>query len=167
MKNILYILSIATLLTSCKTREFLSKGTISEYNLSDDNLIGTEVYITDPVKMIFDTTLTSPDNRKGFISVKQTHLVDVVKIRVQCKGQIETVDYIGKRLVLGVIFEKKAQPIYFIMNKKGFMELYLLKNTVPYNDHSYELVSSSVPYLEVIVKKNKSLNRSKMVMTGY
>ena len=53
------------------------------------------------------------------------------------------------------------------MNKGGFMELYLDKNQVPYNDHNYELVSSSIPYLEVITKRNSSLNRSKIVMTGY
>lgn len=167
MKNILYILAFIFTLTSCKTREILSKGTISEYNLTDDNLIGTEVYITDPVRMVFDTIIISPDNRKGFISVKESHLIDRVKIRVQCKGRVETVDYIGKRLVLGVLFEKKAQPIYFIMNKKGFMELFLEKNQVPYNDHNYELISSDVPYLEVVIKKNRVTNRTKLIMTGY
>ena len=167
MKNILYILAFIFTLTSCKTREILSKGTISEYNLTDENLIGTDVYITDPVRMIFDTTVVSPDNRKGFISVKENHLIDRVKIRVQCKGRVETVDYIGKRLVLGVLFEKKAQPIYFIINKKGFMELYLDKNQVPYNDHNYELTSSDIPYLEVVVKKNSVTNRTKLTMTGY
>ena len=167
MKNILYILAFIFTLTSCKTREILSKGTISEYNLTDENLIGTEVYITDPVRMVFDTIIISPDNRKGFISVKESHLIDRVKIRVQCKGRVETVDYIGKRLVLGVLFEKKAQPIYFIMNKKGFMELYLEKNQVPYNDHNYELISSDVPYLEVVIKKNRVTNRTKLIMTGY
>jgi hypothetical protein len=167
MKNILYILAFIFTLTSCKTREILSKGTISEYNLTDENLIGTEVYITDPVRMVFDTIIISPDNRKGFISVKESHLIDRVKIRVQCKGRVETVDYIGKRLVLGVLFEKKAQPIYFIMNKKGFMELFLEKNQVPYNDHNYELISSDVPYLEVVIKKNRVTNRTKLIMTGY
>lgn len=167
MKNIFYILSTIILLTSCKSREILSKGTISEYNLSDDNLIGTEVYITDPVRMKFDTTIVLPNNRKGFISVNQSHKVDLVKVRVQCKGKIESVDYIGKRLVLGVLFEKRAQPIYFIMNKQGFMELYLIKNKVTYDNHEYELISSNIPYLEVIVKKNKVLNKTKMTMTGY
>jgi hypothetical protein len=167
MKHIFILFTIVLFFTSCKTREFLTKGKISEYNLTDETLIGTEVYITDPIRMIFDTTLTQPDNRKGFIVVKESHFVEKVKVRVQSKGRIETVDYIGKRLVLGVLFEKTAQPIYFIMNKGGFMELYLDKNQVPYNDHNYELVSSSIPYLEVIIKKNSSLSRSKIIMTVY
>ena len=53
------------------------------------------------------------------------------------------------------------------MNKKGFMELYLEKNQVPYNDHNYELISSDVPYLEVVIKKNRVTNRTKLIMTGY
>ena len=54
------------------------------------------------------------------------------------------------------------------MNKKGFMELYMDKNkNIPYNDHNYELVSNSIPYLEVLIKKNSTINRSKIVMTGY
>jgi hypothetical protein len=167
MKNIFILFTLILFFTSCKTREFLTKGTIAEYRLSDENLIGTEVYITDPIRMVFDTILVQPDNRKGFISVKESHVVEKVKVRLYSKGKIETVDYIGSRLVLGVLFEKKAQPIYFIMNKGGFMELYLDKNLVPYNDHNYELISNSTPYLEVIIKKNSSINRSKIVMTGY
>jgi hypothetical protein len=167
MKNIFILFTIFLFFTSCKTREFLTKGTIAEYNLTDETLIGTEVYITDPIKMIFDTTLIEPDNKKGFISVRENHVIEKVKVRLLSKGRVETVDYIGKRLVLGVLFEKKAQPIYFIMNKKGYMELYLDKNQVPYNDHNYELVSTSVPYLEVIIKKNSKFSRSKVIMTGY
>jgi hypothetical protein len=167
MKNILYIIAFVFTLTSCKTREILSKGTISEYNLTDENLIGTEVYITDPVRMVFDTTVVSPDNKKGFISVKESQIIDRIKIRVQCKGRIETVEYIGKKLVLGVLFERKAQPIYFVMNKKGFIELYLDKNKILYDNHKYELVSTEIPYLEVIIKRNKVSNRTKMIMTGY
>jgi hypothetical protein len=123
MKNIFILFTLILFLTSCKTREFLTKGTIAEYNLSDETLIGTEVYITDPIRMVFDTILVEPDNRKGFISVKESHVVEKVKVRILSKGRIETVDYIGKRIVLGVLFEKKAQPIYFIMNKRGCMEL--------------------------------------------
>jgi hypothetical protein len=168
MKNIFILFTLILFFASCKTREFLTKGKISEYSITDETLIGTEVYITDPIRMVFDTTLIQPDNRKGFIEVKETHFVEKVKVRVQSKGVVETVDYIGKRLVLGVLFEKTAQPIYFIMNKGGFMELYLDKNNqVPYNDHNYELVSSSIPYLEVIIKKNSSLSKSKIIMTGY
>ena len=167
MKYTFILFTLILFFTSCKTREFLTKGKISEYNLTDESLIGTEVYITDPIRMGFDTTTIQPDNSKGFISVKESHFVEKVKVRIKSKGRIETVDYIGKRLVLGVLFEKNAQPIYFIMNKGGFMELYLDKNQVPYNDHNYELVSSSIPYLEVITKRNSSLNRSKIVMTGY
>ena len=47
------------------------------------------------------------------------------------------------------------------------MELYMDKNQVPYNDHNYELVSTSVPYLEVIIKKNSKFKKTKVVMTGY
>jgi len=167
MKNIFILFTLILFLTSCKTREFLTKGTIAEYNLSDETLIGTEVYITDPIRMVFDTILVEPDNRKGFISVKESHVVEKVKVRILSKGRIETVDYIGKRIVLGVLFEKKAQPIYFIMNKRGCMELYMNKNLVPYNDHNYELISSDIPYLEVIIKKNSRVKRTKVVMTGY
>jgi hypothetical protein len=41
------------------------------------------------------------------------------------------------------------------------------KNLVPYNDHNYELISSDIPYLEVIIKKNSRVKRTKVVMTGY
>lgn len=167
MKNILYIISLFVILSSCKSREILSKGTINEFNLTDESLIGTEVYITDPVKMRFDTTLTLPNNRKGFITVSEDRKVDVVRVKVQCRGRIESVDYIGQRLVLGVLFEKRAQPLYFIMNKQGFMELYLHNNTVPYNDHDYELLSTDIPYLEVIIKKNKVSKKTKFTMAGY
>jgi len=145
----------------------MSKGLISEYNLTDEILLNTEVYVTDPIRLVFDTTIQTPDNRKGFISVEQNQIVEKVNVRVQSKGIITSIDYFGKNLVVGVLFERKAEPIYFSMSKRGVLELVVIKNKVRYNDHNYDLVSNEIPYLEVIVKKNKRLNKSKVVMTGY
>ncbi len=167
MKNIFILLCLIVSISSCKTREIMSKGLISEYNLTDEILLNTEVYVTDPIRLVFDTTIQTPDNRKGFISVEQNQIVEKVNVRVQSKGIITSIDYFGKNLVVGVLFERKAEPIYFSMSKRGVLELVVIKNKVRYNDHNYDLVSNEIPYLEVIVKKNKRLNKSKVVMTGY
>jgi ribosomal protein S8 len=167
MKYIFILLCVITTITSCKTREIISKELISEYNLTDETLLGTEVYITDPVRMVFDTIVQTPDNRKGFISVSENHIIKKVNVRLQSKGVIKSVDYIGKNLVVGVLFKKKAEPIYFSLNKRGTLELVVIKNRVKYNEVNYELVSNEIPYLEVIVKKNKRSSKSKVTMTGY
>ena len=75
MKYIFILLCVITTITSCKTREIISKELIDEYHLTDETLLGTEVYITDPVRMVFDTTIQTPDNRKGFISVSENKII--------------------------------------------------------------------------------------------
>ena len=168
MKNIFILLCVITTITSCKTREIVTRGLISEYNLTDETLLGTEVYITDPIRMVFDTIFQTPDNRKGFISVSENHIIEKVRVRVQSKGVITSVDRQGNRMILGVLFERKAQPIYFIMSKQGFIELALDKNNmVHYGDHKFDLHSTQIPFLEVIIKKNKNVSKSKITMTGY
>lgn len=145
----------------------MSNKLITEYNLTDETLINTEVYLTDPIRLVFDTTIQTPNNRKGFISVDQNQTIEKINVKVRSKGIITSIDYIGKKMVVGVLFERKAEPLYFSMNKRGILELVTIKSKVKYNDHDYELVSGEIPYLEVILKKNKTLNKSKMVMTGY
>jgi hypothetical protein len=168
MKYIFILLCVITTITSCKTREIVTRGLISEYNLTDETLLGTEVYITDPIRMVFDTVFQTPDNRKGFISVSENHIIENVRVRVQSKGVVTSVDRQGNRIILGVLFERKALPIYFIMSKQGFVELALDKNNmVHYGDHKFDLLSTQIPYLEIIIKKNKNVSKSKTTMTGY
>lgn len=167
MKNILIFICLIISISSCKTREIISKGLISEYNLTDETLLNTEVYVTDPIRLVFDTTIQTPNNRKGFISVDQNQIIQKVNVKLKSKGIITSIDNTGKKLVVGVLFERKAEPIYFSMNKRGILELIVINNKVKYIDNNYELVSNEIPYLEVVVKKNKRLNKSKIVMTGY
>jgi len=168
MKNIFILLCLITTITSCKTREIVSKGLISEYRLTDETLLGTEVYITDPIRMVFDTVVQTPDNRKGFISISENHIIEKVRVRVQSKGVVTSVDHQGNRMILGILFERKAQPIYFTMSKQGFLELALDKNNmVHYGNRKFDLLSTQIPYLEVIIKKNKNVSKSKITMTGY
>jgi len=168
MKYIFILLCVITTITSCKTREIVSKGLISEYRLTDETLLGTEVYITDPIRMVFDTVVQTPDNRKGFISISENHIIEKVRVRVQSKGVVTSVDHQGNRMILGILFERKAQPIYFTMSKQGFLELALDKNNmVHYGNRKFDLLSTQIPYLEVIIKKNKNVSKSKITMTGY
>ena len=68
MKNTIILFASTIFLTSCMSREILSKGLISSYQLDQNSLVGTEVYVTDPIRMKFDTLEQSTDNKKGFIT---------------------------------------------------------------------------------------------------
>lgn len=167
MKYIFILFCVITTITSCKTREIISKELIDQYHLTDETLIGTEVYVTDPIRMVFDTTIQATNNRKGFISVSENKIIRKVNIRSQSKGLIKSVDYVGRNLLVGVLFKKKADPIYFSLNRIGVLQLVVFRNKVEYLETNYELVSDDIPYLEVIVKKNKRSSKSKVTMTGY
>lgn len=168
MKNILLLFILISFLTSCKTREILSSGTIKRYQIEGEALINTEVFITDPLKLRFDTLIQISENRGGYINVNEKEIVETVKVRVQSKGLINSVDYIGKKMVLGVLFEKQSEPIYFIMNKRGVLELYRDQSgKVPFNNHDFKMISTEIPYLEIVLRKNKVKSVSKTVMTGY
>jgi hypothetical protein len=169
MKNLIIIISCLSLFTSCKTREILSKSIISSYNLDYSSLIGTEVFVTDPIRMKFDTLVQSTSNNKGFIDVQQIRTVDKVTVKLQSKGIIQSVDHVSsQRLLLGVSFEDRSEPIYFLMTKFGVFQLFIDENgKVPYGDHNYTLTSTQIPQLEVIIRKNKNVSQSKIVMDGY
>ena len=169
MKNIIVIISCLVVFTSCKTREILSKSMISSYNLDQSNLIGTEVFVTDPIRMVYDTLVQSTSNNKGFIDVQQIRTVDKVTVKLQSKGIIQSVDNVlNQRMVVGVAFEDRTEPIYFLMTKFGVFQLFLDENgKVPYGDHNYTLTSTQIPQLEVIVRKNKNVSQTKIVMDGY
>jgi hypothetical protein len=168
MKNILFFLIIISIFSSCKTREILSSGAIKRYQIEGESLINTEVFITDPLKLRFDTLIQNSENRGGYISFNEQEIVETVKVRVQSKGLINSVDYIDKKMVLGVLFEKQSEPIYFIMNKRGVLELYRDQSgKVPYNNHDFKMVSTEIPYLEIVLRKSKVKSVSKTVMTGY
>jgi hypothetical protein len=168
MKNILFLFILISFFTSCKTREILSSGSIKRYQIEGESLINTEVFITDPLKLRFDTLIQSSENRRGYIDVNEQKVVETVKVRVQSKGLVNSVDYIGKKMVLGVLFEKQSEPIYFIMNRRGVLELYIDQSgNVPYNNHNFKMISTEIPYLEIVIRKNKVRSVSKTVMTGY
>lgn len=168
MKNILFLFILISFFTSCKTREILSSGTIKRYQIEGEALINTEVFITDPLKLRFDTLIQHSENRGGYIHIDEQKIVETVKVRVQSKGIINSVDYIGKKMVLGVLFEKQSEPLYFIMNRRGVLELYIDQSgNIPYNSHSFEMISTEIPYLEIVLRKNKVKSVSKTVMTGY
>lgn len=169
MKNTIILFAATIFLSSCMSREILSKGLISSYQLDQNSLVGTEVYVTDPIRMKFDTLEQSTDNKKGFIQVQQIQTIDKVTVKVQSKGIIETVnDVSSSRSVVGVMFEDRSEPLYFLMTKRGVFELFLDENgKVPYGKHNYTLVSTQIPQLEVIIKKNKNVSSNKVVMDGY
>lgn len=169
MKNTIILFAATIFLSSCMSREILSKGLISSYQLDQNSLVGTEVYVTDPIRMKFDTLEQSTDNKKGFIQVQQIQTIDKVTVKVQSKGIIETVnDVSSSRSVVGVMFEDRSEPLYFLMTKRGVFELFLDENgKVPYGSHNYTLVSTQIPQLEVIIKKNKNVSSNKVVMDGY
>ena len=169
MKNTIILFAVTIFLTSCMSREILSKGLISSYQLDQNSLVGTEVYVTDPIRMKFDTLEQSTHNKKGFIQVQQIQTIDKVTVKVQSKGIIETVnDVSSSRSVVGVMFEDRSEPLYFLMTKRGVFELFLDENgKVPYGKHNYTLVSTQIPQLEVVIKKNKNVSSSKIVMNGY
>lgn len=169
MKNTIILFAATIFLSSCMSREILSKGLISSYQLDQNSLVGTEVYVTDPIRMKFDTLEQSTDNKKGFIQVQQIQTIDKVTVKVQSKGIIETVnDVSSSRSVVGVMFEDRSEPLYFLMTKRGVFELFLDENgKVPYGKHNYTLVSTQIPQLEVVIKKNKNVSSSKIVMDGY
>ncbi len=171
MKNTIILFTATIFLTSCMSREILSKGLISSYQLDQNSLVGTEVYVTDPIRMKFDTLEQSTHNKKGFIQVQQIQTIDKVTVKVQSRGIIETVNDVSSsssRSVVGVMFEDRSEPLYFLMTKRGVFELFLDENgKVPYGKHNYTLVSTQIPQLEVVIKKNKNVSSSKIVMDGY
>ena len=71
MKNILFLFILISFFTSCKTREILSSGSIKRYQIEGESLINTEVFITDPLKLRFDTLIQSSENRGGYIDINE------------------------------------------------------------------------------------------------